>query len=100
MIEDIQRTNHEMKLLALTEHPAWGEFVRMVDNDMRALDTISGLYIQQNRDELLREIEVRYHTIQKVREYVAVTIERAQNAIQDVEGSKNDVVHVAEPQHL
>lgn len=100
MIEDIQRTNHEMKLLSLVEHPVWGEFVRMVDNDMKALDTISSLYMGQSRDELLREIEVRYHTIQKVREYISITVERAQNAIQDVEESKNDVVHVAEPQHL
>lgn len=100
MNEDLKNTTHEMKLLSLVEHPVWGEFVRMVDEDMKALDTISGLYIQQSRGELLREIEVRYHTIQKVREYVSVTIERAQNAIRDVEESKNDVVNVMEPQHL
>lgn len=101
MEEEIKGLNEDAKLLGLSEHPVWGVFVQMVDEDLKRLDTISSLFVgETDRDALVREIEIRYHTIERVRSYVNETISRANDALQEQEESKSDVVNVVEPQHL
>lgn len=92
MKQDLEITASNAKLLSLIEHPVWSEFVRIVDEDMKMLDNISSLYVEAKRDELIREIEVRYHVIHKIRDYIASTIERAETALKDQEDYKSDVV--------
>ena len=95
--EDLKVTTENNKLLSLTESPIWGTFVKMVEHDMEALDSLSNLYIdKKDREELVREVEVRYHTIAAIREYIAVTIERAQTAQEETEEDKSDVINVVE----
>lgn len=89
--EDTQTTRENHQLLALTEHPTWGVFVRMVEEDMKALDMISTLFVEKNQEELLREIEVRYHTILKIRSYINETVIRAESAL-DEHKEKNDII--------
>lgn len=97
--EKVIRENH--KLLSLVEHPVWGVFVRIIEEDMRKLDSISTLVLSgSSRDDLVREIEVRYHTIEAIRQYVALAIEKSQVALQDIEEKKSDVINFIEPQHL
>ena len=76
--EDAEITKGNAKFLSLTEHPTWGVFVNMIESDMQKLDSISSLIMsEKNRDDLVREVEVRYHTIEAIRQYISVAIERA-----------------------
>lgn len=99
--EDLEVSSQNNKLLALVEHPVWAVFVQIVDEDMEALDTISSLYME-NRSEgdLLREVQVRYHTISKVRDYIASAIEKAEDVVKELEESKSDIINITEPHHL
>lgn len=92
--EDEKLMAENAKLLALTEHPVWGAFCRMVADDMNQLDSITSLVLEDmNREELAREVDVRYHTIEAVKSYLNRTIERANAAQEDLEESKSDFVH-------
>lgn len=91
-LEDIKITEQNVKFLGLTEHPVWGIFVRMVDEDIKKLDNISDLVIDQDRDDLIREIEVRYHTIEKLRGYIGTVISRAEEAKKDIETADNPII--------
>jgi len=98
MNEDIEITKQNHKLLALTESPVWGTFVKMVDEDMNKLDSISSLTMGDgDRDALVREVEVRYHTIEAMRQYVALTIDRANTAQEEIEETKSDIINVVAP---
>lgn len=95
--EDVQTTRENHQLLALTEHPTWGVFVRLVNEDLQALDSISSIFVEKNREELMREIEVRYHTILKIRSYINDAVLRAESAL-DEEKEKYDIIkHHTEP---
>jgi hypothetical protein len=94
--EDIIRQNH--KLLALVEHPVWGAFAKLIEEDMTKLDSISTLVLQgSSREDLAREIEVRYHTIEAIRQYVAIAIEKAELALAEIEETKSDIINIIEP---
>ena len=96
--EDLEITKINHKLLALTEHPVWGEFVKIVSADMNELDSISSLILAGgDRDALVREVEVRYHTIEKIKNYLVSTIDRAETALEDKEEVKSDIINVVEP---
>lgn len=90
-IEDAKVTSDNVKLHSLTEHPVWGVFVRMLTEDLIALDSITSLDISNlDRDALAREVEVRYHTIKAIETQIATTIERANTAKLDIiEGGEN-----------
>lgn len=93
--EEIIKQNH--KLLALVEHPVWGPFARLIEDDMTKLDSISTLILQgSSRDDLAREIEVRYHTIEAIRQYVAIAIEKAELALAEIDETKSDIINVNE----
>lgn len=95
--EDVQTTRENHQLLSLTEHPTWGVFVRLVNEDLQALDSISSIFVEKNREELMREIEVRYHTILKIRSYINDAVLRAESAL-DEEKEKYDIIkHHTEP---
>jgi len=95
--EDIEITKQNHKLLSLVEHPVWGTFTSLIKKDLEALDSISTLIPQsKNREELLREVEVRYHTIEMVRGIILSTIERANNAQMDIEENKSDIINYVE----
>jgi hypothetical protein len=92
-IEDLRISAENQKILALVESPVWSAFVKIIDEDLKTLDNISSLYIEnQSRDDLVREIEVRYHTIIKVRSYINQMIERAEQAVRDTQIDKSDIV--------
>lgn len=91
--EDIQITKENHQLLSLTEHPTWGVFVRLVEADMKELDQISTLVIEAKREDLTREIEIRYHTILKIRSYINETILRAESAIGEQQESNGIIKH-------
>lgn len=93
MNEDLELIAQDNKLLALIEHPVWAVFVKIVDEDMKALDTISSLVpAEKNRDELIREIEIRYHTIDRVRTFIYSAIDRANRAIEEIEKQSKDSI--------
>jgi cell division FtsZ-interacting protein ZapD len=97
-MEDSEILKRNAKLLSLTEHPVWGVFVSLVEEDMNKLDSITSLMLSdKSRDELVREVEVRYHTIEAIRQYIGIAIERSQAAIQEIEESKSDLITVIEP---
>lgn len=90
--EEITKQNH--KLLSLTEHPVWGTFVQIVKEDLDALDSISTLIVGgKDRDELVREVEVRYHTREKLISYINSAIERSNIALDEQEESKDDIIN-------
>ena len=96
--EDLEVIKTNNRLLALTEHPQWGVFVDIIEQDMNNLDSISSLMLaEKDRDALVREVEVRYHTIEAIRQYVALAIERAQTAQDEIEETKSDIINVVEP---
>lgn len=91
--EDAIVTTQNLKLHSLTEHPVWGVFVKMVQEELVALDSISSLDVENlSRDALAREVEVRYHTIQAVENRIATTIERANTAKQDIAEEADEIV--------
>lgn len=97
-MEDSEILKQNAKLLSLTEHPVWGVFVSLVEEDMDKLDSITSLMLSdKSRDELVREVEVRYHTIEAIRQYIGIAIERSQTAIQEIEESKSNLITVIEP---
>lgn len=96
-MDDLEIIKQNHKLLALVEHPVWAVFVRMIEDDMTKLDSISSLILaDKNRDELVREIEVRYHTMEAIRQYIGIAIEKAQAALQEIEETKSDIINVQE----
>ena len=96
--EDIEITKQNHKLLSLVEHPVWGTFTSLIKEELDALDSISSLIPRdKNREELIREVEVRYHTMEMVRGIILSTIERANTAQIEIEESKSDIINVVEP---
>ena len=84
-LEDAKITSDNIKLHSLTEHPVWGVFVKMLVEDLNALDSITSLDVANlDRDALAREVEVRYHTIKAIETQIATTIERANTAKLDI----------------
>jgi hypothetical protein len=100
-MNDAEITAESNKLLALIEHPHWGVFVRIVDEDLKVLDNISSLVLEgRDRNELIREVEVRYHTIDKIRDFIASAITRAEDAKDEMQESKSEIINITEPHHL
>lgn len=94
-LEDAKITTENIKLLSLSEHPVWGTFVKMVAGDMLALDSISSLDMEnKSRDEIAREVEIRYHTIKAVESALVTAIERANTAKEEaIEESDSIIQH-------
>lgn len=95
--EDIKTTKENHLLLALTEHPTWGVFVGMVARDMEALDKISSLILEgKSPEEITREVMLRYQTRESIIKYINDTIDRSENALQEIEEKKDDIINVRE----
>lgn len=95
--EDIRITKENHQLLALTERPNWEVFVRMVDQDMQALDKISSLVLDdKSPEEIAREVLLRFQTRETVIKYINDTITRAETALQEIDEQKSDIINVRE----
>ena len=91
--EDIKTTKENHRLLALTEHPTWGVFVRMVEEDLNQLDKISSLVVEgKTPEELAREVLLRYQTRETVITYINNTITRAESALDERQEEKSDII--------
>lgn len=83
--EDVQTTRENHQMLSLTEHPLWGVFVRMADEDLKQLDKISSLVVEgKTKEQIADEVLLRYQTRETVISYINNTILRAESALQEV----------------
>ena len=93
-MEDAKISSEDQRLLALTEHPIWGAFVRMVEEDMNRLDTISSLVLDgsKSKEQIADEVLLRYQTRDAIISYVNQTIERAEQALTENQEIKSDII--------